>query len=124
MAVCRGRTAESRSTGMLTSPNVIVPDHIERTGAPGSAAASACGASPLRLRLGNFLLLHRGDAGSQAVREIRGRRLSLLLDGLDLLAARLGFDQLVQPLAILVGPRRRIELALDRSHQLLRQLEL
>src|SRR5262245_5041824 len=119
MAVWRGRTAESRSTGMLTRPNVIVPDHMERTGAPAVSAVSS--GPPWCLRLGNLLLLHGRDAGPQAVRKIRRGRLPFLLDGLDLLAARLGFDQLMQPLAILVGPGRRIEVALDRRHQLLRE---
>src|SRR5688572_30563895 len=108
---------------MLTSPKVIVPDHIERTGAPASSIAAAC-APPLRLRLGNFLLLHGGDARSQAVRQTRGRSFPLALDRLDLLAARLGLDQLAQPLAILVVPFRRIEIGFDGRDELLRQLQL
>ena len=52
---------------MLTSPNVIVPDQNERTGAPAALPASA--AALLCLRLGNFLLLRSGDTRAQAVGE-------------------------------------------------------
>ena len=44
IAVSRGRMAERRSTGMLTRPNVIVPDQMGRTAGAlfsRSAAASA-----------------------------------------------------------------------------------
>src|SRR5688572_30367571 len=112
MAVCLGRTAESRSTGMLTSPKVIVPDHSERTRALElSCSCSASGAS-LRLRLGNFPLPGRGDARLQAIGKIRLRSLLLHTHRLDFLAARLGCDEFAQPLAILVLPLFGIEIRL------------
>src|SRR5262245_34553037 len=120
MAVCRGRTADIRATGMLTSPNVIVPDHIERTGAP---ALSLSAEPPSCERLGNFLLLRGRNAGAQAFCETCRRRLPAGLDRLELFAARLCLDQLAQALPILVLPRRRVEVARDRSDQLLCELE-
>src|SRR5262249_34366616 len=109
--------ADMRSTGMLTNPNVIVPDQIDRTGAP--AASCDSGAPPSCLRLGNLLLPSGCDARSQALRETYCRRLLPAADGLDLFAACLGLDQLAQPLPIFVRPRRRIEIRFDRRHELL-----
>src|SRR5262245_16006616 len=106
-----------RSTGMLTNPKVIVPDHIERTGAPTVSIVSC--APPLRFCLGNLLLLHGGDAGAQALCETRGRRLLRASDGLQLLAACFSLDQLVQTFAILVLPRRGLEIRFDGRHELL-----
>src|SRR5262245_43861090 len=104
MAVWRGRTAVSRSTGMLTRPNVIVPDHNERTRAPLLSSSAGGAAARLRLRLGNFLLLGGGEAGFQAVGETALDTLFLRGHRLDLVAARFGFDQLVQALPIVVLP--------------------
>src|SRR5690242_210514 len=73
IAVCRGRIADNKSTGILTSPNVIVPDHSDRTGAlPASCTDSAASSFDFALffRLGNFPLPRRGDARLQTADEV------------------------------------------------------
>src|ERR1044071_9191450 len=120
MAVWRGRTAANRFTGMLTSPKVMVPDQLGRTGA---GASSAAGRVRLR-RSGNFLLPSRSDAGFEAGEQARLRRLFLTLSGRRFFATRLGLDQVAQSFPILVVPLPRIEIPRNGVDQLSCELEL
>src|SRR5512138_2053726 len=121
--VCRGRVPENRSTGMLTSPNVIVPDQKERTGA-GPAPESLPFPLPLLDRLGNFLLPRLREARFQGIRETRFRRFALALDRRDLLAVQLRVDQGPNALAVLVLPLLGLEVTADRRDELLSELQL
>src|SRR3954466_11773227 len=96
---------------MLTSPKVIVPVQVGRTGAE---LCSSSAVSLWRFPLGNSLLLFRcRNAGPQTFRETRLRRLLLHRHGLQFLAARFGLDELAQSLSILVLPCRRIKVGRD-----------
>src|SRR5690606_41274094 len=87
--VCRGRVPENRSTGMLTSPNVIVPDQKERTGAgPVPAFPLSLPRAPFDF-LGNLLLPPLRKAQLQGVRETRLGGFRFRLERRDLLAAQL-----------------------------------
>src|SRR5712671_5755450 len=108
-----------RSTGMLTSPKLNVPDHSGRD--------ALC----VRLGLGTLLLLVRmrggactRDAGFERVRERGHRRFRCArLVQRDRLACGLPRHELTHFLAVLTAKHARVELSRQRRHELFGECE-
>ena len=108
---------------MLTSPNVIVPDHKRANRRAGAFRSAAALRSAVCLRLGNFLLLHGSDAGPQAVGETLAAASSSPA-GSTFSPRALASINLHSRFAIFVLPLRRIEVGFDGRDELRRQLQL
>src|SRR5687768_12596074 len=106
-AVPRARLAATRSTGMLTRPNVMVPDQNARA----TGRSSSCS--------GNAALLCGGEASPERFGKRAGSLARFGLAQLDASATRLGLDQAEQPLPIFVVKLAGVEGPLESRHELL-----